>query len=299
MLNGLMSPQDQYFAEQEDGDLAEVPPGATPTGVRDDIDIKISEGEIVVPEDVARWHGLKWFMAARDEAKEGLARMSEEGLIKRPEGTIAASEMAPPSGLMSPQEMPEMDLEFNEGGTADSDNNDASGGDASADAGATAADTGPAATTNEDENVAPAAAPAATTGIASGFMGNEEAAFGNPLGGATADSPPATNVGTAPEEAGFQSPSFGRSLGAVGAAFGPPGAALGTALGRGMTTHEDVMNVAAAFSPATALGVGITSGLNALGVPQSGPAAEGLAEGFDGDYYQGLSALQSLMRAPY
>jgi hypothetical protein len=127
---GIMSPDQTYLAEQEDGDMEEVPPGATPAGVRDDIDIKISEGEIVVPEDVARWHGLKWFMEAREEAKQGLASMAAEGLIKKPQGVVEAAPEAPMGGgLMAPPMDEEM--EFSEGGTADNgnDNDNGKGGD--------------------------------------------------------------------------------------------------------------------------------------------------------------------------
>jgi hypothetical protein len=47
--------------------------------VRDDIDVKISEGEFVIPADVVRYIGLERLMKLRDEAKQGLSRMAEIG----------------------------------------------------------------------------------------------------------------------------------------------------------------------------------------------------------------------------
>ena len=57
----------------------DVPPGSLQNEVRDDIDAKLSEGEFVVPADVVRYIGLERLMKLRDEAKAGLARMSEIG----------------------------------------------------------------------------------------------------------------------------------------------------------------------------------------------------------------------------
>ena len=57
----------------------EVPPGAMKNEVRDDIDAKLSEGEFVIPADVVRYIGLERLMKLRDEAKQGLSRMSEIG----------------------------------------------------------------------------------------------------------------------------------------------------------------------------------------------------------------------------
>lgn len=57
----------------------EVPPGATQKEVRDDIPARLSEGEFVIPADVVRYIGLERLMKLRDEAKSGLARMSEIG----------------------------------------------------------------------------------------------------------------------------------------------------------------------------------------------------------------------------
>ena len=59
----------------------EVPPGSLPEEVRDDIDVNLSEGEYVVPADVLRFHGVKFFEDLRAEAKIGLAGMESAGRI--------------------------------------------------------------------------------------------------------------------------------------------------------------------------------------------------------------------------
>lgn len=59
-----------------------VPAGSDEENVRDDIPAVLSDGEYVVPADVVRYHGLKTFMALRDEAKLGLMAMQMEGQIQ-------------------------------------------------------------------------------------------------------------------------------------------------------------------------------------------------------------------------
>lgn len=59
-----------------------IPPGSSADNVRDDIPAVLSNGEYVVPADVVRYHGLKTFMALRDEAKLGLMSMYYEGQIQ-------------------------------------------------------------------------------------------------------------------------------------------------------------------------------------------------------------------------
>ena len=58
-----------------------VPPGSTPKEVRDDIPAMLSEGEYVVPADVVRYYGVKFFEDLREEAKEDFAQMEAEGRI--------------------------------------------------------------------------------------------------------------------------------------------------------------------------------------------------------------------------
>ena len=59
----------------------EVPPGSLPEEVRDDIPAMLSEGEYVVPADVLRFYGVKFFEDLRAQAKMGLAEMESNGRI--------------------------------------------------------------------------------------------------------------------------------------------------------------------------------------------------------------------------
>ena len=59
----------------------EVPPGSLPEEVRDDVPAMLSEGEYVVPADVLRFYGVKFFEDLRAEAKMGLAEMESNGRI--------------------------------------------------------------------------------------------------------------------------------------------------------------------------------------------------------------------------
>lgn len=58
------------------------PPGALPNEVADNKPAMLSEGEVVVPADVVRWHGLKQYEKMRDEAKTGLMQMAMDGRIQ-------------------------------------------------------------------------------------------------------------------------------------------------------------------------------------------------------------------------
>ncbi len=59
----------------------EVPPGSTPKEVRDDIPAMLSEGEYVVPADVTRFYGVKFFEDLREQAKVELSEMEANGRI--------------------------------------------------------------------------------------------------------------------------------------------------------------------------------------------------------------------------
>lgn len=65
----------------------EIPPGSMPEEVRDDVDAKLSQGEYVVPADVVRFFGVKFFEDLRTKAKMGLDKMDKTGRIngKEPE----------------------------------------------------------------------------------------------------------------------------------------------------------------------------------------------------------------------
>jgi hypothetical protein len=59
----------------------EIPPGSMAREVRDDIPAQLSDGEYVVPADVVRFFGVKYFEDLRQEAKIGLQRMEQDGRI--------------------------------------------------------------------------------------------------------------------------------------------------------------------------------------------------------------------------
>lgn len=59
----------------------EVPPGSMDQEVRDNVDAKLSEGEYVVPADVVRYYGVRFFEDLRAKAKEDFSRMESEGRI--------------------------------------------------------------------------------------------------------------------------------------------------------------------------------------------------------------------------
>jgi len=74
----------------------EVPPGSLPEEVRDDIPAQLSEGEYVVPADVLRFYGMKFFEDLRKEAKMELARMDAEGRIGgEPMGEMEDDDLTP------------------------------------------------------------------------------------------------------------------------------------------------------------------------------------------------------------
>jgi hypothetical protein len=59
----------------------EVPTGSLPEEVRDDIPARLSEGEYVVPADVVRYYGVKFFEDLRSQAKMGFDTMESNGRI--------------------------------------------------------------------------------------------------------------------------------------------------------------------------------------------------------------------------
>ena len=90
---GIMALDDQMNMFEEDDDMGlmqeggdidpvsgnEVPLGGTQEGVRDDVEANVSEGEMVIPEDVVRYIGLDKLMQLRQEAKMGLKKMEAMG----------------------------------------------------------------------------------------------------------------------------------------------------------------------------------------------------------------------------
>jgi len=59
----------------------EVPTGSLDQEVRDNIPAQLSEGEYVVPADVVRYYGVKFFEDLRGQAKQDFARMEAEGRV--------------------------------------------------------------------------------------------------------------------------------------------------------------------------------------------------------------------------
>jgi len=69
----------------------EVPMGASPEEVRDDIPAQLSAGEYVVPADVVQYYGVKFFEDLRTSAKMGYDSMQRNGRV----GGEPAEEMLP------------------------------------------------------------------------------------------------------------------------------------------------------------------------------------------------------------
>ena len=59
----------------------DVPIGSTKEEVRDDIPAQLSEGELVLPADVVRYHGLEKLMKLRQQAKQGINTMDKMGQL--------------------------------------------------------------------------------------------------------------------------------------------------------------------------------------------------------------------------
>ena len=58
-----------------------IPPGSLAKEVRDDVPAMLSEGEYVVPADVLRFYGVNFFENLRNQAKNGLQDMEQNGRI--------------------------------------------------------------------------------------------------------------------------------------------------------------------------------------------------------------------------
>jgi hypothetical protein len=93
----------------------EVPPGSLPEEVRDDIDARLSEGEYVVPADVVRYYGVKFFEDLRTQAKSGFEDMEANGRIG---GQPVPEENSLPFDV-SELQVEEEPVQMNEGGFLD------------------------------------------------------------------------------------------------------------------------------------------------------------------------------------
>ena len=60
----------------------EVPLGAKPEEVRDDVDAKLSEGEFVIPANAVRFFGVKFFESLLKKAEKGYEEMKSEGRLQ-------------------------------------------------------------------------------------------------------------------------------------------------------------------------------------------------------------------------
>jgi len=86
----------------------EVPTGSLPEEVRDDIPAQLSEGEYVVPADVVRFYGVKFFEDLRTQAKEGFADMEANGRIGGEPLPPEGMEMVEPDGEDFPFDISEL-----------------------------------------------------------------------------------------------------------------------------------------------------------------------------------------------
>jgi hypothetical protein len=111
----------------------EVPPGSMAEEVRDDVPAQLSEGEYVVPADVTRYYGVKFFEDLRTEAKRGMGQMEADGRIggepvsqtmdNQAEGALTPEELAmlremgmAVGGMVPPPEAVGNTGEYNKGG---------------------------------------------------------------------------------------------------------------------------------------------------------------------------------------
>ena len=82
----------------------EVPPGAQPEEVRDDVPIMASEGEYVIPANVVRYIGLDRIEKMVKQAKKGLEELDAEGRIGGEKATMDEDLPFSPEELMAVDE---------------------------------------------------------------------------------------------------------------------------------------------------------------------------------------------------
>lgn len=66
----------------------EVPLGGTAEGVRDDIDVKMSKGEMVIPEYAVNYHGVETYINSIQKAQRGYEQMQDMGLVGNPDEAV-------------------------------------------------------------------------------------------------------------------------------------------------------------------------------------------------------------------
>lgn len=128
MRNNMMPPQGGLRTDGQQVDPVsgnQVPVGSNAKEVRDDIPAQLSEGEYVVPADIVRYYGVKFFEDLRNQGKGGLNHMAATGRIGGepvPPGGPQAGPMGQPmmaeGGDLTPDEMNELKSLMNVGGMA-------------------------------------------------------------------------------------------------------------------------------------------------------------------------------------
>jgi len=96
-----------------------IPAGSMANEVRDDVDAKLSDGEYVVPANVVRFFGVKFFEDLRTQAMQGLGTMEANGRIggePMPSDMPMQDQMAGSPEELSEQDMAMLQNIMNEGG---------------------------------------------------------------------------------------------------------------------------------------------------------------------------------------
>ncbi len=86
----------------------EVPLGGTPEGVRDDIDAKLSKGEMVIPEYAVNYHGVETYIDSIQKAQEGYKQLEDMGLVGNPDEAIM--DESEPLPKMEDKDIPEYQI---------------------------------------------------------------------------------------------------------------------------------------------------------------------------------------------
>jgi hypothetical protein len=97
----------------------EIPPGSMANEVRDDVEARLSDGEYVVPANVVRFFGVKFFEDLRTQAMQGLGAMEANGRIGGepvPSAMPMQDQMAEIQPDVSEEEMQMLQGLMNEGG---------------------------------------------------------------------------------------------------------------------------------------------------------------------------------------
>jgi len=97
----------------------EIPPGSMANEVRDDVEARLSDGEYVVPANVVRFFGVKFFEDLRTQAMQGLGAMEANGRIGGepvPSAMPMQDQMANVKPNVSDGEMEMLQGLMNEGG---------------------------------------------------------------------------------------------------------------------------------------------------------------------------------------